>query len=321
MIDVIVPVFNCENYLQKCIDSILTNTFTHFSLILVDDGSTDKSGFICDEYSKKDDRITVIHQKNGGQSIARQTGLDYALKNSSNKYLCFIDGDDYVDERFLEKMFYAISNSDISICLYWQDDEGKIKSGGGSIKKTKPIKSDKYWKLKLGDAGAAALWNKLFKKQLFYGFVFPKRKVIEDEFAVYRLILKAKYISVINDRLYFYRWRQNSVSHSNRHVVFADNRMDLFTEQLQYICIYKCPKIFCSRVINSFCYHSSWYLNLGYEQLIGERMKQCEEIIKKIPVHRTSIRTYLRYLLFRKNNKKYYILIQKILKIKKAIKI
>ena len=179
MIDIIVPVFNCENYLSQCIDSILANSFNQFLLILVDDGSTDKSGFICDEYSKKDNRVIVIHQQNRGQSLARQTGLDYAMHNSSNDYLCFIDGDDYIDKNFLEKMFNAISNSDLSICLYWQDDGGTIKSGGGSIKKNKTFKSDQYWKLKLGDAGAAALWNKLFRKQLFYNFNFPLRDVIE----------------------------------------------------------------------------------------------------------------------------------------------
>ena len=96
--------------------------------------------------------------------------------------------------------------------------------------------------------------------------------------------------------------------------------MDLFIEQLQCVEDYK-RKNFCSRTVNSFCYHASWYLNLGYDQLVADLIKQCKLLIKNIPIRYLKISTYLRYLLFRKNNKKYYILIQKILKIRKAIKI
>lgn len=101
-ISVIVPVYNVEQYLPRCIDSILSQTFTDFELLLIDDGSTDKSGMICDEYAKKDNRIRVFHKKNGGVSSARNVGLDnvtYASRegvNILNKYILFVDSDDYL---------------------------------------------------------------------------------------------------------------------------------------------------------------------------------------------------------------------------------
>lgn len=113
-ISVIVPVFNVENYLEKCVKSIIEQTYKNLEVILVDDGSTDKSGFLCDELKKQDYRIKVIHKTNGGLSDARNAGIQV----STGKYLSFIDSDDYLERTALEQMMQAIliSHSEIAIC-------------------------------------------------------------------------------------------------------------------------------------------------------------------------------------------------------------
>ena len=115
-ISVIVPVFNVENYLEKCVKSIIEQTYKNLEVILVDDGSTDKSGFLCDELKKQDYRIKVIHKTNGGLSDARNAGIQV----STGKYLSFIDSDDYLERTALEQMMQAIliSHSEIAICVF-----------------------------------------------------------------------------------------------------------------------------------------------------------------------------------------------------------
>ena len=108
-ISVIVPIYKVEKYLNRCVDSILHQTFTDFELILVDDGSPDNCGKMCDEYAEKDSRVVVIHKKNGGLSDARNKGLDWVFANSNSEYVVFIDSDDYIDERYLELLYKSIA--------------------------------------------------------------------------------------------------------------------------------------------------------------------------------------------------------------------
>ena len=108
LISVIVPVYKVEEYLNRCVDSILSQTFTDFELILIDDGSPDNCGKICDEYAQKDNRVCVIHKKNGGLSSARNTGIDWAFKNSNSQYITFVDSDDLITKDYLEKLNDAI---------------------------------------------------------------------------------------------------------------------------------------------------------------------------------------------------------------------
>ena len=112
IISVIVPVYKVEKYIHRCIDSILAQTFTDFELILVDDGSPDCCGSICDEYAKKDSRVTVIHKKNGGLSDARNAGLDFAMGD----YILFVDSDDYIDADLLEQTYSAASSEAPELC-------------------------------------------------------------------------------------------------------------------------------------------------------------------------------------------------------------
>ena len=120
MISIIVPVYNVEKYIYRCVDSILSQSFTDFELILVDDGSPDDCGKICDDYAKKDNRISVIHKENGGLSSARNAGLDWVFANSKSEYVTFIDSDDWVDTDYLRALLDGIKNtaSSVSACKF-----------------------------------------------------------------------------------------------------------------------------------------------------------------------------------------------------------
>lgn len=211
-ISVIVPVFNVERYLGKCIDSVLMQTFTDFELILVDDGSTDSSGAICDEYAEKDSRIKVIHKENGGLSSARNAGIDKA----SGSYLCFVDSDDTVN---LYMLYYLIlfaekERADITECLFDKVYEGEESVGHTS----KAEKTDE----KCGEAAVVALydgtgfspvaWNKLYSARLFKDLKYPEGVTFEDSYLTPRLFYIADKVVRINYHGYNYLQRSGSIT-------------------------------------------------------------------------------------------------------------
>ena len=210
-ISIIVPVYNIELYVKECIESILRQTFKNFELILVDDGSTDQSGKICDEYALKDTRIIVIHQKNQGLSQARNTGIDIA----KGKYIGFVDGDDWIhEEMFLELYNLCVCNNvKISQCNYqrcrdtceqFDETEGEVCI----ISKEQEIRN-------LYDPNLAVrtvvAWNKLYDTELFKNIRYPQGKLHEDEFTTYKLIFGADEIAITNRKLYFYRTVESSI--------------------------------------------------------------------------------------------------------------
>lgn len=214
LISVIVPVYNVEKYLRRCIDSIVNQSYTNLDIILVDDGSTDKSGLICDEYEKADSRITVIHKENGGLSDARNTGIE----ESNGIYLCFIDSDDYIMPDMINKLYNAltINNADISLCnfLYVDENEDEIRYRNEDLPIQDEVlnKSDvmnkmaieKYWYYIIA-------CNKLYKKELFLQIRFPYGKQHEDEFVAHLIFDKCERIACIKEPLYNYVQRDNSI--------------------------------------------------------------------------------------------------------------
>lgn len=116
-ISIVVPVYKVEKYIHRCIKSILNQSYSSFNLVIVDDGSPDNCGKICDEYAKKDTRIHVIHKSNGGLSDARNAGIDWAIKNSDSKWITFIDSDDWVHPQYLEKMISSAEETNCNVCI------------------------------------------------------------------------------------------------------------------------------------------------------------------------------------------------------------
>ena len=215
-VSIVVPVYEVEKYIRKCIESIQAQTFSDFELILVDDGSKDASGRICDEYAKKDKRIRVIHKENGGLSDARNTGI----KLANSDYLMFVDSDDYIDKNMLECLYKNIieSNSDIAVCNFmYLYEEDKEKNFSTTIKKeildAKEIYQHRKNEKNYGVWTVA--WNKLYKAELFEKIRFRTGKFHEDEFLaneIYKLNIK---ISTIPEVLYYYRQRENSIMSQN----------------------------------------------------------------------------------------------------------
>lgn len=214
LITVVVPIYNVENYLECCIESILSQSYTNLEIILVDDGSTDSSGKICDVYANRDKRIRVVHKKNGGLSDARNRGL----RKARGKYITFIDADDMVGEHFVESLFEAakINESDISICDYTfiEDNIKKVKEMTcGDVYLLSNIQCEKEMYCHSKHALEFVAWGKLYKTQLFFenNIEYPEGKIHEDLFTTYKLIYFSQKISVIGDVLYFYRKRTGSI--------------------------------------------------------------------------------------------------------------
>jgi glycosyltransferase involved in cell wall biosynthesis len=167
LISVIVPVYNVEKYIAVCIVSILNQTYRNLELILVDDGSTDKSGEICDEYAGKDRRVIVCHKTNGGVASSRNTGIGMA----KGRYICFIDSDDFVRGDYLEKLHTAIlkSDSDMAICSWKEveDDYYTADDKYDDLKYMIPEPDWLYHELMYNNLRFVFLWDKLYKKELF----------------------------------------------------------------------------------------------------------------------------------------------------------
>lgn len=234
LISVIVPVYNVEKYLPQCIDSILNQTEKNLEIILVDDGSLDNSGKICDEFSKKDDRIIVIHKKNNGLSSARNAGLDIARGN----YIGFVDSDDWLDKTMYEVLLKLLkeNNSDISCCDFFKTAnsndsiphiDNEIINSYNNIESLNNFYNGLYTQ-------TVVAWNKLYKRELFKDISYPVGKIHEDEGTTYKLYYKANKITYTNRPLYYYRITPNSITTSK----FNKKRLDIidvYDEKVKFI--------------------------------------------------------------------------------------
>lgn len=208
-ISIIVPIYKVEKYLCRCIDSILKQTFSDYELILVDDGSPDKCSEICDEYAAKDDRIKVIHKKNGGLSDARNAGLHIA----SGEFVAFVDSDDWVTTDYLETLYNCIINEDADIC-----ECGIIRTTGEvtlstiEVETVNSYSTQEALKLLIEDkVFHQHVWNKLYRRSIFNGILFPVNKTNEDEFWTYQVFGNAKKVVSTNRALYYYYQRSDSI--------------------------------------------------------------------------------------------------------------
>lgn len=210
-ISVVVPVYKVREYLKRCVDSILTQTYTSFDLILIDDGSPDDCGEICDQYQKTDNRVHVIHQENQGLAEARNIGIEWALKNSDSKWITFIDSDDWLHKDYLKLLYEtAIAYSvDLTICNCIKTSEFSIEEQSAS-KDVKIFSPEDFWYFR--QYGGA--WAKLYKKSHFENIRYPKGLLYEDIFVTYRLIFMQSKVAYIESPLYFYFLRDDSITKS-----------------------------------------------------------------------------------------------------------
>lgn len=226
LISVIVPVYNVEKYLKKCIESILGQTYQNIEIILVDDGSTDNSGKICDEYKKTDTRIKVVHKENGGLSDARNKGIDV----SAGAYIMFVDSDDYISSKMVEILYERIieDKADIAICNVSSVDEYYNDLNERNIHP--PIKrevlnsSEAMCRISQIDGWNYVIaCNKLYKRYIFLDIKFPYQKIHEDEFIIHRVFDKCARISCTDQALYYYVQRGESIMHKE----YSLKRLDI----------------------------------------------------------------------------------------------
>lgn len=210
MISVIVPVYNVEKYIRKCIESIIKQTYHNLEIILVDDGSTDNSGMICDDYAKRDKRIQVIHKKNEGLSDARNSGI----KICKGDYIGFIDGDDWIAKDMYEFLYQTLTkyHADVAVCgHYLEGDDGVYDSenaeGGLKVYNSREavcaVVKDKEIH--------SYAWDKLYKKELFDGIRYPSGRYVQDIFTTYRVFINANKVVCNNQPKYYYYQRKDSI--------------------------------------------------------------------------------------------------------------
>lgn len=212
-ISVVVPVYNVEKYLCRCVDSILAQTFSDFELILVDDGSPDKCGAICDEYTKKDSRVYVIHKENGGLSDSRNVGIKWAIENSDSEWIAFIDSDDWIYEKYLEILLDGIYkyNCNIAVCDFTLTSGDTPSLDNGSL--TYQVwKTEDFFCERVVQAVSA--WAKIIKKTDLKSIRFPKGIIHEDEFVTHKILFKHDKVVYIDLGMYFNQQREDSITKS-----------------------------------------------------------------------------------------------------------
>ena len=211
-ISIIVPIYNLESYLDECVSSIVNQTYTNLEIILVNDGSTDRSGAICDKYKAKDERIVVIHQENQGVSVARNNGLDIAIGD----YIGFVDADDWIEPDMFEVLYINMLkyNADISMCRYKHVDQDSLKN----LKKNTTLNGIDILKCYLSEYHITniindSVWSKLYRSSLLDNIRFPEHQTYEDILFTCKSIINANRLVMSPECLYNYNFRSNSIVH------------------------------------------------------------------------------------------------------------
>ena len=212
MVSVIVPIYKVEAYLETCIQSICSQTYQDLDIVLVDDGSPDNSGAICDAWAKKDSRIQVIHQKNKGLSGARNTGIAHAFGD----YLCFIDSDDWIAPDMIEHLYAMLTtyDADMACCRFAYAYENGVQSSDTSYVTFSVCTPDEYWQKSFDSHTRTyynVVWNKLYKKELFQDTRFPSGIINEDIHIIFDIFSQCTKIVLSEQIGYYYLQRENSI--------------------------------------------------------------------------------------------------------------
>ena len=229
-ISVIVPVYNTEQFLHRCVDSILTQSYGDFELLLVNDGSTDQSGTICDEYALIDSRVKVFHQANHGQAAARNYALDWVFSNSGSTYIAFVDSDDWIHSRFLELLLLGFEEHDVGMCQCSHlktDGSDSIPSDVTVVYSYVSPEEQYIYHY------SPYIWEKLYKRDVWKDFRFPEGQIFEDLAMWYKLLFSQEKLAVTDTALYYYFSNPESTVHQEwRPSRMA--RMNAWDDQLSF---------------------------------------------------------------------------------------
>ena len=238
MLSVVIPIYNVEKYLKRCIDSVISQTYKNIEIILVDDGSPDKCGEICDLYALKDKRIKVIHKENGGLSDARNIGT----KAANGKYIAFIDSDDYISSDYFEYLYSLLikTGADISVCRMIKTEEDVANFGVDNSKLQEQVLSgiEACRRLFFDDLYITLVTacGKLYNSEIVKKYPFPKGRKHEDEATTCKFYYESQKVVIGNKRLYAYYQNPTSITHSqgdklNEDIIWALEHRAMFFEE------------------------------------------------------------------------------------------
>ena len=285
LVSIIVPVYNLENYIERCVESLINQTYTNIEIILVVDGSRDRSDEICDGFAEKDSRIKVIHKENGGLSSARNCGID----NAGGEYIMFVDGDDFISETMVEKLKNALSenDADMSVCSFKNiyEDGTAVKEMDDDNPITDSVMSaeDVYRALlKKGNWYYIVTWNKLYKKEIWDGVRYPVGKIHEDEFVIGDIVSKTNRIVTISDKLYMYIQRKGSITNKE----YSVKRLDVFDAIVHRVNMYLengiADDVIVLQTIAAIKQLYDAYRKTGKDAEFAERFSQIHNDFKKL---------------------------------------
>jgi len=276
LVSIIVPIYKVEKYLNQCVESIVNQTYTNLEIILVDDGSPDSCGAICDEWAQKDTRIKVIHQENRGLSGARNTGIEH----SNGQYLMFVDSDDYVVPEYVERLFCSIvmNQADMAMCGFFY-----LSTANCLIEKPLSCEREVLGKIDalLGLERVweekelyIVVWNKLYSRKLWETTRFKEGVLREDEFVMPKLYEKCNCIAIENECLYVYRRREASIT-AEKNEIFCMTEIDYMMEREKVYQKIGAKELLIMHQIHLY----SVYDNLGMREL--DKKKEIQRKIRK----------------------------------------
>ena len=222
LISIIIPAYNVEDYLPRCLDSILLQSYSDFEILIIDDGSTDKTPKICDEYARQDGRIRVIHKENAGVASARNAGLEMF----AGDYVMFVDADDWIYRDALQILHDRIvaDHSDLAIGRHVEViSDGVISNNPGKWMQNAVVTSMRFFEM-MGENKRcpSALWGKLYKREIIQNIRVPDLLCGEDTWVYPHIIANSQRISIVNNLVYFYFIRENSITHTVNQAVWED---------------------------------------------------------------------------------------------------
>lgn len=292
LISVIVPVYNVEKYIVRCIESIINQSYKNLEIILVNDGSTDSSGKICDEYAADDKRIYVIHKKNGGQSTARNAALDLA----KGEYITFVDSDDYINTDFVKIMYETIIrfNADIVQCGYIRGTENtfpdiRINDNCKVIDINTALSTSIY---------DVVVWAKLYKRKVIGTIRFPEGKVHEDEAVYYKFAYNSKKICILENKMYYYYMSPNSTMRSEPKLDFIgvyEDRIKFFKEKNDEFLLQKSYERFALILASKYAYYIKNGINRDMCNVLTDKFNEIYYKSKKLASFKYRVLLYLFY--------------------------
>lgn len=282
LISVIVPVYKVEAYLDKCVQSIVDQTYEKLEIILVDDGSPDACGSMCDAWEQMDSRIRVIHKENGGLSDARNAGMAVA----TGEYIAFVDSDDWIDLCYLERMYGALKEhgAQMAACGVKFVYEGEVFEKQVPINAVAMTAEEALGTVIRGEGVRAVAWNKLYHRELLQGETFPVGKYHEDEFFTYRIIAKAQIIVFVPNELYFYLQRGSGImgTVSVKHL----DALDAYWERLHFL-EKEYPRLYAIEKI-TFCNMCVGFYKMALAFSIGAEERKLH--LKRIRFYRKQVK-------------------------------